>query len=183
MQKHGSARQREMGQVEYSCCNTELLKGERAVKQWERRENGLKSCIWDWNYAANFGSSAVTWKSNLIARQTEDWASAKCRAERASLISMEGSSGCRQILHWGHKNREHPGTGMGWGPASRATCAAPTFPHQQAPAVGLCPTWDGSCCCSLHRFYSQKRGEKAINSTKDKEFDGGGGKAGNGFGR
>lgn len=42
MQKNKGARQREMGQMQYSCCNTEPPNGERAVKQWERGKKWLE---------------------------------------------------------------------------------------------------------------------------------------------
>lgn len=95
----------------------------------------------DWNYTANFGSSVVTWKSNLIARQTDSCVSAKCRAEQTSLISTEGSRGRGQILHRGHKNTEHRGTVMGRKAASHAIQVASTpSTHQQPPS-----------CCSVQR--------------------------------
>lgn len=94
---------------------------------------------------------------------------AKWRAEQTSLISMESSSGCGQILHGGHKIREHLGTGMGWGAASRATCVAPTFPHHQPPAVGSCPTRDGSCRCSLHPDFTAAS-QQSKNGGKKKEI-------------
>lgn len=81
--------------------------------------------------------------------------------------------------HWGHKNGEHLGTGMGWGAASHAKCVAPTFPLHQAPAAAPCT--DFTAASQQSKNGGEKK--KAINSTEDKEFDGGDGKAGNGFGR
>lgn len=141
-----SARKREKGQIKYSSCDIEALNGDRALKQWERKEEAWRAACEDWNYTANFGGSVVTWKSNLIARQIASCASAKCRAEQTSLISTEGSSAWGQILHRGHKNAERLGTAMGKKAACHAMQVASTLwlsNKLSHDALGMCLTKAG----------------------------------------
>lgn len=135
----------------------------------------------DWNYTSNFGSSVVTWKSNLIARQTDSCVSAKCRAEQTSLISTEGSSGQGQILHRGHKNTEHLGTVMGRKAAAHAILVASALrpiktslllqwgrvrPGLGVPGTGAAAAPCARCCKQILQLppkQTKSRGGKAIN--------------------
>lgn len=100
---------------------------------------------------------------------------------------MEGSSGSGQILHRGHKNKILAQDGVG-SSIPCLVCSSNLSPPP-SPSSGIVSDVGWELLLLPAQILqlppnSQKNGAgEAINSTKDKEFDGGDGEAGNGFGR